>query len=687
MRKLKRLVASVVLAAVIGMIFMQITAFADAPYVTYTINGYYRIRQTQTAYLPHATITKFGEEALAAPSDICIANDGLIYIADTGNARIVVGDSKGELVKIIGSGTLVSPRGVFVTKNGNIYVADRDAGKIFIFNGDGELIEEYGKPSSPLYGDASTSFLPIKIAVNDAGIMFIVCESNTNGIVEISPTEGGTFLGYFGTNNAAKDLTTIIYRAILTDAQRARMVSNIPATPTNLTIDSKGLIYTVTRGNENETLKRLNIAGTNMIQNYDNTYADTPTSVVAGNHDNVYVADQQGYIFEYNNEGEMIFVFGGPDDGSQRVGLSTMVSGISIDDQDRIYVLDSDKANVQIYEPTEFTNLLHKALSLYSKGRYTEAMEPLTEILKMNSMFDYANKAMGRCYFYEDNYEEALRYARLGKDYSGYSDAYWEIRNIWLKNNIFTVVIILVLLAIAIKVIKYFDNKKQILQKPKRFMRKLKKNKFISNICYAGHFMRKPADAAYGIAAEGRENWLVSTLLLVVFMIEYVVIKYTSGFLMKGMNGVMEGRYEIFSDIGTILVVMVALTVCTYLVCTINEGEGTVKKIYTYFCYCLTPYIVLTPIVYLLSHVLTNNELFLINMLNILTYGWIIVVGIIGLKEVNNFNLGQTFKVIFLTAFTVLVMALLIFIIYVLWAQVFEFIYALIGEGVYRLGY
>ena len=218
-------------------------------------------------------------------------------------------------------------------------------------------------------------------------------------------------------------------------------------------------------------------------------------------------------------------------------------------------------------------------------------------------------------------------------------------------------------------------------------MRKLKKNKFISNICYAGHFMRKPADAAYGIAAEGRENWLVSTLLLVVFMIEYVVIKYTSGFLMKGMNGVMEGRYEIFSDIGTILVVMVALTVCTYLVCTINEGEGTVKKIYTYFCYCLTPYIVLTPIVYLLSHVLTNNELFLINMLNILTYGWIIVVGIIGLKEVNNFNLGQTFKVIFLTAFTVLVMALLIFIIYVLWAQVFEFIYALIGEGVYRLGY
>ena len=270
MGKLKRLAASVLSAAVIGTVALSAAVSADAPYVTYTINGYGQIRQTQTAYLAHATITKFGEESLAGPSDICIAEDGLIYVADSGNARIVVGNTDGELVRIIGQGTLVNPRGVFVTDNGDIYVADRDAERIFIFNNSGTLIQEYGKPSSPLYGD-DVSFLPIKLVVNDAGIMFVVCESNTNGIVEISPTEGGTFLGYFGTNYASTNLMTIIYRAILTDAQRAKMVSNIPATPTNLTIDSKGLIYTVTRGNENDTLKRLNIAGTNMIHNNDGT--------------------------------------------------------------------------------------------------------------------------------------------------------------------------------------------------------------------------------------------------------------------------------------------------------------------------------------------------------------------------------------------------------------------------------
>lgn len=656
---------------------------AETPYVTYTIDGYGMINQTQTAYLPHSTITKFGEETLSSPSDVVVTEEGLIYIADSGNARIVVGTLEGELVDIIGVGTLVNPRGVFVTDDGHVYVADRDAGMVFEFDEKGSLENRYGKPDSPLYGD-EVSFLPIELVVNDAGIMFIICESNTNGIVEISPTDGGTFLGYFGTNYAATSLSTIIYRAILTDAQRAKMVSNIPATPTNLAIDEKGLIYTVTRGDANQTLKRLNIAGSNMIDIAQDTYADTPTAVVAGYHDNVYVADQQGYIYEYNNEGEMLFVFGGPDDGSQRVGLSNMVSGIAIDTSDRIYVLDSDKSRIQIYEPTEFTNLLHEALYLYSKGRYTESKEPLSRVLEMNSMFDYANKAMGRAYFQEEDYEMALHYARLAKDNEGYSEAYWEIRNAWLKRNIVPAIFILAAVWAVYKLIRVLDKRKGILRKPRKLWRRLKKNRFISDLCYAGYYMKHPVDGAYGISYEGRAGWLAPSFLLLIFTVEYVLNKYTCGFLMKK---VMDGRYEIFSDIGTVLLVMAALTACTYLVCTINDGESTVKKLYTMFCYSLVPYILLMPVVYLLSHVVTGNEVLLVNMVQVVVYGWVIVLAVVGLKEVNNFRMNETVKVIFLTAFTVVILVLLIFILYVLWAQVFEFITAIIGEGAYRLGY
>ena len=675
------------------------TVYADTPYKTYMMDGYNSIRETQTAYEAYKTLIKFDDEVICAPMDMCVTDNGYIYIADKGRAdtdakddidnsiapRILVGTLDGEFVTAIGEGTLVSPHGVYVTDNNHVYVADRDAEAIFEFNMQGEVLNKYTKPTSPLYGE-KTSFLPIKIVVNDAGIMYVVCESNTNGIVEISPTEGGTFLGYFGTNFASTDLWTIFRRAIATDAQKAQMVSNIPATPDNLAIDDRGLILTVTRGDEKTTLKRLNIAGKNLIEECPG-YADIPAAVCAGQHDNIFVVDAQGYIYEYNTEGELLFVFGGLDDGSQRVGLSSMAAAIQTDTEDRIYVLDTDKKQIQVYEPTEFTNLLHEALYLYSKGLYTESKAPLAEVLAMNSMYDYANKAMGRAYFQEENYEMALHYARLAKDKQGYSDSYWEIRNQWLKDNLVTVLVIAVVLYVVYAVLKNLDKKKGIFNGVRKAWARAKENTVVSNLTYAGYFMKHPVDGSYGIAREGRASWIAPSIILGIFTIEFVIDKYLSGFLQKLMSGLREGRYEIGSDIGTVLLVVAGLTACNYLVCTINDGEGTVKKIYTYFCYSLTPYVILTPVNFALSHVVTVNEQFLITLTELIMYTWVLVLAVMAIKEVNNYTANETFKVIGLTLFTILIMALLIFIIYVLWAQVFEFVSAIYGEVVYRLGW
>ena len=72
--------------------------------------------------------------------------------------------------------------------------------------------------------------------------------------------------------------------------------------------------------------------------------------------------------------------------------------------------------------------------------------------------------------------------------------------------------------------------------------------------------------------------------------------------------------------------------------CTINDGEGTVKKIYTYFCYSLMPYVILTPVIFGLSHVVTFNEQFLISLTYIVMLTWVLVLGVLSLKEVNNYT-------------------------------------------------
>lgn len=673
MKKLRRIFAMLLcLVMMAGM-----TASAETPYKTYTVDGYGYVLETQSAYNPLAAITKVGETAFVSPMDMAIGKDGNLYIADAGAHVILICSRDGEQVGTIGEGILQTPTGVYVTEDGTVYVADKDAKKVFVFDAQGNVTAEYGKPDSPIYGN-SMDFKPTKVVANKTGTMYIICEGNMNGIVQLSPVEGGSFLGYFGTNYTSLSPFQMIQRVILTDAQRAQMLSNIPSTPTNLHIDDTGLIYTVTQGDKETSLKKLNIAGKNLLDS-DPYYADLPAAVTTGNYNNILVADSDGYIYEYNEDGELLFMFGGRDDGRQRVGLCNKVEAIAVDEDDRIYLLDSDKKQIHIFEPTEFTNLLHESLYLFSKGQYTQSKEPLSKVLQMNSMFDYANQAMGHAYLQEENYEQALKYFRLAKSFEGYSDAFWEVRNIWIRNYLVAAVLAIAAVIVLIRGGKSLYRKKYA----NRPTTQTGEHILLGQLRYSLYFMRHPMDGCYGVKKEGKNSWWCANILLGTFILFSILEKYCSGFLVKTVR---EGRYDLITDIGKVLVIFIGLTACNYLVVTIHEGEGFFKDLYCAYAYCLTPYIVIKPFVILLSNVLTYNEVFLISFANIIVWTWVVILILLTLKEINNFTVGETAKALAITAFTVLILTLLVCIIYVLFSQVIDFVITVVREVVYRIG-
>ena len=673
MKKLRRIFAMLLcLVMMAGM-----TASAETPYKTYTVDGYGYVLETQSAYNPLAAITKVGETAFVSPMDMAIGKDGNLYIADAGAHVILICSRDGEQVGTIGEGILQTPTGVYVTEDGTVYVADKDAKKVFVFDAQGNVTAEYGKPDSPIYGN-SMDFKPTKVVANKTGTMYIICEGNMNGIVQLSPVEGGSFLGYFGTNYTSLSPFQMIQRVILTDAQRAQMLSNIPSTPTNLHIDDTGLIYTVTQGDKETSLKKLNIAGKNLLDS-DPYYADLPAAVTTGNYNNILVADSDGYIYEYNEDGELLFMFGGRDDGRQRVGLCNKVEAIAVDEDDRIYLLDSDKKQIHIFEPTEFTNLLHESLYLFSKGQYTQSKEPLSKVLQMNSMFDYANQAMGHAYLQEENYEQALKYFRLAKSFEGYSDAFWEVRNIWIRNYLVAAVLAIAAVIVLIRGSKSLYRKKYA----NRPTTQTGEHILLGQLRYSLYFMRHPMDGCYGVKKEGKNSWWCANILLGTFILLSILEKYCSGFLVKTVR---EGRYDLITDIGKVLVIFIGLTACNYLVVTIHEGEGFFKDLYCAYAYCLTPYIVIKPSVILLSNVLTYNEVFLISFANIIVWTWVVILILLTLKEINNFTVGETAKALAITAFTVLILTLLVCIIYVLFSQVIDFVITVVREVVYRIG-
>ena len=120
--------------------------------------------------------------------------------------------------------------------------------------------------------------------------------------------------------------------------------------------------------------------------------------------------------------------------------------------------------------------------------------------------------------------------------------------------------------------------------------------------------------------------------------------------------------------------------------CTINDGEGKIKHIYCSFIYSFAPYLVFMPFIFAISHAVTYNEVFFVEFATLFMTIWIALLVFISIREINNYTVKETFWIIFLTIFTILIALLLAFIIYVLWSQVFDFIQALFGEVVYKIG-
>lgn len=651
------------------------TAYAaGAPYRTRSVDQYGNNFITKDGYLPLQTIEKFGEKDLRDPSDIAFSPDDFMYIADTGNARVVKLSKNGDFVQEIGVDVLAQPKGVFVNKRGELYVADVRQKKVFMFDSEGTLIKEYTHPNDILYGK-SNDFKPLKVASDNAGNVYVLSDGNTNGIIQLS--KEGDFFGYVGANKTPLTFREIIQRLTFTSDQRSQLKMNVPVSPGNLAIDDRGLIYTITQGGSSDGIKKFNMAGVNML---DWLYVDSLVAdICIDSIGNIITVSSDGYIAEYTNDGEFLFLFGGRDDGYNRDGLFVSASGIALDSTGRLYVLDSELKNVTIFKTTEYADTVHLALNLHQKGYYVESREPWEHALRQDALFDRAHRGIGESYYKLEMYDKALHSFRLGYSYSGYSDSFWEIRNEWLMNNLSNIFIILLLLWIVFKIVNITDKRFNWLHPVRKLKKWIGDKTIVKQLAFIGYIPKNPADAFYGIKFENKVSIKSATIIYVLFFFIYIANKYATGFLFKS---VIDGYYEIPTDIAVVFGAFALAVVCNNLVCSISDGEGKMWHVYCAFAYCLTPYILIKPFVIMLSHVLTFNENFIISFSNFLIYGAIGILVVIMVKEIQAYTLGKTIRCLLLTLFTMAMLIVTGIIMFALINQVIDFITS-IGREVY----
>ena len=656
-----------------------VPAQAATPYRTYTQGSDRNLVETQTAYDPVRTMIRFGEETLKMPQDMRMGPDGYLYIADNGNKRILIIDTEGNFIReIVDKKNMKSPMGVFVDEALNVYVADEKARAVLVYDKNGKFVMEYLKPTHQLFGEMAP-YVPQKVVLDKRGNLYIVSKGNTNGIVQISPVGGGEFLGYYGANASRISLLTHIRRFIFGENSSA-VGEIVPISVKNLTIDQKGMVYTVTEAADESALRRLNVAGkSTMVPEW---WVELNSAVAVNSSNSIFTANANGTIMEFTSEGDLLFMVGANDALSeQRIGRFKSVTGLVVTDDYTIYVLDANLNSIQVLRPTEFTDLVHQAFTLFQEGKYAASKAPWTEVLRMNSLFTYASTGLGEALYREGNYEEAMEAFRNGGYRQGYSDAWWEQRSNILHQNMSTVIYVAAGVIVAWVIIKKLDKKFGILQ-PLRFLKeKIGAIKIVNQVGWSTMMLRNPYDACYGIKREKRASYLSAFILLMTFFVLYVANKYFSGFLFKMMP---DGYFELLNDFLLVFGAFALLTICCYLVCTITDGEARFRDIVITAAYALIPMIIFLPIKLLLTNVLTFNEQFFITMIDVVSIGWTALLIVLMLMYQNDYTLKQTFKTIFLTLFCVLVVVALLVVLYMLISQLVDFIVSIYGEVVYR---
>lgn len=415
-------------------------------------------------------IRYLGEEGglLSQPSDLFVDSKDNIYIADTGNNRIVKLDSDcNYLTSFDCDGTLNQPSGIFVSDNGDMYVADTLNERIVHLSESGKFIEQFKKPNSELIDENST-FQISKIGITRQGYLYTM-----QGQYFMMIDANNEFKGYVGDNKLGFSLKRLVIRTFASKEQQSKLIKDTPTSYYSFDIGYDGLIYATTGEDASANqIQKINMVGDNIFpeKSYGQKYYNKEINrycnprfvdICVDSEGIVYVIEAYSCnIFVYDQDGNMLAVFGGK--GGVK-GKFNQPSALDTTSDGDLLVLDEATGYIHRFERTSFMNYITQAVDYYNDGQYESAEEAWHQVLNVDANYPVANKGIGDALYKQDKVKEAMEYYRLSDSKSGYGSAFSVFEYAFFRSHFGLIVLAAVLIIAAvvfliIKLKKRSDN-------------------------------------------------------------------------------------------------------------------------------------------------------------------------------------------------------------------------------------
>lgn len=698
MRKVKNIIA-VMLALFLFLSTLSVSAVTEhkTPYDTYTYS--YEDNSelfSTTAYLPKEEIKgeNLGLSDFNNISDIYIdEKNNIVVLADSGNNRIIITDTEFKSAKALTGATsngketaFTEPKGVFIDESGYLYIADTGNSRILKITLTGELIMEIGTPSIKQLEDVV--YMPTKVAVSPQGEIYAVAEGIYEGILTFDTQ--GEYQGFAGSNKVTPSLWDRFWYKFSSKKQKQSMMAFLPVVFTSLDMGEEEFVYTVSQFDNNisSLVKKLNPGGNDVLRN------NSGQSII-GDHGNIWYGRNVGRtnfsdvsylgngiiacldslrnkVFLYNGDCELLFVFGGR--GSQNGNFDTPAA---IDNYGTtLFVADSMLNSITVFSPTEYALAILNGISFYESGNYEESRKCFNKAILLNSNSEVAYLALGKMQLREGNVKSALNSFYLANNRTYYSKAFQKYRN-ELFGEYFYFFFAAVILALAWFIIRI--PLKNVIAKRKSIVAMTKEDGYLESIAFASYCMFHPFKGFNDIKREGKGSLKAAISILGLLCIGTVFLSSMKGYIFGG-----KAMPNLLLECVKILLPVFFFCALNWCVTTLFDGEGKIKEIFISCCYSLWPLVISRIPLLLLSNVLTAEEAGFYYAFETFVYVYTVFLVLVGNLTVQNFSMGKTIKMAFATVLGIAIVIFIIFLFFNLWYEVVAWISQMIKELRFR---
>ena len=268
------------------------------------------------------------EYGFLQPSDVAVGRDHLIYVVDGVNNRIVVFDESGKMSFSFGTkgserGQFNAPLGITVDRSGTVYVADTGNRRVQVFTPRGSCTSVV--PVASAAGEKPAD--PVDCAVDDQRQRFYVVDNDNHHLLVYSLTDGKLLERWGSEGDGTRAFRYPFLTAIGTDT--AVLVVDV--------LNTRVQVWSP-RG---EVISSIGQYGVDLGQLY------RPKGVCIDGDNAVFVSDSYlGAIQTFNRFGNFKSVLA---DEQKNVLLWTTPVGITIDDRQRLYVVEMLANRVKVY--------------------------------------------------------------------------------------------------------------------------------------------------------------------------------------------------------------------------------------------------------------------------------------------------------------------------------------------------